>query len=680
MPPSLPRRWRIARTLMPWLLLLIASLSLNVQAMSLSSPRTSLAGEIDVLPDPDARWSVEDVAQPELADRFERLAGQPSLGYREGVTWLRMTLERPASAKELWWLEVAAPLLDDLRLYIPTAGGGFSERRSGTEWPIAERDLAYRIPVFELRLPPDAPRTLYLRVSTNNTLALRLTAWTPDAYAVRMGDEQLMFGLFLAVHLVVLLGNFWNFYASRESAYGYLAGFSLVNMTATAASEGFIFQYLMPDRPGWSEPLMLLSWVQALPLYAAFLLEQQAILGHHAWARVYVRGQWAVAALTLALALGGAFQWIMPQFQIWTLACSAAHLGLLIRSVLKGQHEARLLLLGSLVLWAGVLVRFGRNLGWLPSSMTIDYLYLFGMMAHLLVLSYAASRRYEAMRHAKEAAQQRALELSHDSERKLEAQVTARTQALKQALDLAKTALNVERRAQEDQKRFFATVSHELRTPLAVIDATMRNLELDGEDLSEAVQRRHRKIQRASGQLATLVKNCFREDRFEPLNRGARRQRSDLRALLADARAAARLISPQHPVDIDAAALPSDFVCDTELTRLTLRTLAGNAVKYTPPGTRVLLRGSATADGVTIEVIDDGPGVTVEDLPQLFERYYRGQNATGVPGTGLGLPLARDLIQMQGGSLTLDSAPGRGFRAIVWLPVATTPTPQRLPA
>lgn len=662
---------RVTGYLLP---LLIACLSLNAHAVMLSSKSVPLAGEVDFLQDPGASWSVQDVAAPGLARRFERLPGQPSLGYLQGAIWLRITLERPAAAPELWWLEVASPLFDDVRLYTPTTSGGFSERRSGTEWPFTERDVAYHSPVFELHLPPGTPRTFYLRISTNNTVALRLTAWTPEAFVARLGAEQLMFGLFLAVHLAVLLGSFWNFRASREAAYAYLAGFALVNMGATAASEGLIFQYLLPTHPGWSEPLMLVFWVPAMPLYVSFLLEHFKISRRNGWSRAYVWGQWLAAALTLALALGEHFQWVMPKFQMWTLLCSALHILLLVRDTLNGKPGARALLLGSLMLWIGVVVRFSRNLGWLSTSMIVDYLYLFGMVAHLLVMSYAASRRYQELHHAKEDAQARALQLSQDAERKLETQVAQRTQALRQSLALVKASLNVERLARDDQRRFFATVSHELRTPLAVIDATVQNLELDGDALDDATRRRHAKIRRASEHLAALVKDCFHEDRFELLNRGARRQPTDLNELLGDARESASMLSSQHVIQIETTALPKDFPCDPELTRLTLRTLAGNAVKYTPPGTRVVLRARGNVDGVTIDVHDNGPGVAAADLPHLFERYYRGQNATEVPGTGLGLPLARELVQMLGGTLTVVSAPGEGFLATVWLPAAYRPS------
>jgi two-component system, sensor histidine kinase LadS len=117
-----------------------------------------------------------------------------------------------------------------------------------------------------------------------------------------------------------------------------------------------------------------------------------------------------------------------------------------------------------------------------------------------------------------------------------------------------------------------------------------------------------------------------------------------------------------------AQGLPDTLLCDSSLLRLVLRTLADNAVKDTPKGTHIALRGRQVARGVELAVEDNGPGIASSDLPHVFEHFYRAQNAGRKPSTGLGLSLARRMVEMQGESLTLASAPGRGCRATLFLP------------
>ena len=132
----------------------------------------------------------------------------------------------------------------------------------------------------------------------------------------------------------------------------------------------------------------------------------------------------------------------------------------------------------------------------------------------------------------------------------------------------------------------------------------------------------------------------------------------------------ARTAGPQHRFEVQVQQPMTPLVCDPELIRLALRTLAINAVKYTPEGTWVRLQARSDERGVVLEVTDEGPGAAADELPHLMRRYYRGRNAQSIPGTGLGLSLAREMVERQGGRLSLRSESGQGFTATVWLPKA----------
>jgi signal transduction histidine kinase len=119
---------------------------------------------------------------------------------------------------------------------------------------------------------------------------------------------------------------------------------------------------------------------------------------------------------------------------------------------------------------------------------------------------------------------------------------------------------------------------------------------------------------------------------------------------------------------LEVEHLPAVFPCDRNLMSLVLRSLADNAVKYTPPGSKIVLSGQATAEGVVLMVADNGLGISPMDLPHLFERFYRGQNTGNKPGTGLSLALARRMVEMQGGTLNLASSPGHGCQVSIFLP------------
>ena len=97
--------------------------------------------------------------------------------------------------------------------------------------------------------------------------------------------------------------------------------------------------------------------------------------------------------------------------------------------------------------------------------------------------------------------------------------------------------------------------------------------------------------------------------------------------------------------------------------------LLENAFKYTPDGGRVEVSSTLKGDRVTITVADTGIGIAEADLPKVFDRFYRAENARFRSGLGLGLSIAQGIAEQHGGTITVDSTPGRGSRFIVTLPL-----------
>jgi signal transduction histidine kinase len=112
---------------------------------------------------------------------------------------------------------------------------------------------------------------------------------------------------------------------------------------------------------------------------------------------------------------------------------------------------------------------------------------------------------------------------------------------------------------------------------------------------------------------------------------------------------------------------------DPERLNQALGNLITNAIKYTPPGGKILVQAGTSSGSLWIRVSDTGPGIQPEDLEHIFTPFYRGRQASGDrDGLGLGLSIARDLVSAHQGRLEVSSTPGRGSDFSIWLPVATS--------
>ncbi|MFQ6852028.1 HAMP domain-containing sensor histidine kinase [Streptomyces sp. 35M1] len=212
------------------------------------------------------------------------------------------------------------------------------------------------------------------------------------------------------------------------------------------------------------------------------------------------------------------------------------------------------------------------------------------------------------------------------------------------------------------QRRLVADASHELRTPLTAL-RTNAELLARGDRLTPAQRERAsgalgRGIREVTGLVNDLIE-LARDDEPLPLLEEVR-----IAEVAEHTVAVARTHWPQTPflLEAGAGAGAAEAVrpgVPARLARL-LTNLLDNAAKFSPPGTPVEVRLTARDDGLELTVRDHGPGIPAEDVPYVFDRFYRAEAARALPGSGLGLAMARQIARAHGAELTAGAAPGGG--------------------
>jgi signal transduction histidine kinase len=213
-----------------------------------------------------------------------------------------------------------------------------------------------------------------------------------------------------------------------------------------------------------------------------------------------------------------------------------------------------------------------------------------------------------------------------------------------------------------------AVVGHDLRGPLASIHTTASLLALDAPPEAETTHRRLARIQRSVRFMERLITDLVDASRLEAghaLSVQPTPQRID--ALVTEAlelvRDHARARSLELGAELGAGDL--ELLCDRDRVLQALSNLLGNAVKFTPTGSRVGVSTARRDDGgVRITVEDEGPGIAAEDLPHVFERYWHG--AAG--HTGLGLYIVKAVVDAHHGSIRVQSREGHGTTFVIELP------------
>ncbi len=201
------------------------------------------------------------------------------------------------------------------------------------------------------------------------------------------------------------------------------------------------------------------------------------------------------------------------------------------------------------------------------------------------------------------------------------------------------------------------SISHDLKAPLAIILGAASGLKDFGANLNEAATRDLlNSILEEGERLNQFIANLLDMSRIESEAVRPKRQLSDLNDIIGSAlrRAARALI--HHPVEVQIPAGIPSLELDPVLMETVLFNILENAASYTPAGTQVTLTVSKDSDSVNIEISDEGPGIPLQELPQLFEKFYRGGSGKGKPrGTGLGLAISRGFLQAMGGVITASN-------------------------
>lgn len=226
--------------------------------------------------------------------------------------------------------------------------------------------------------------------------------------------------------------------------------------------------------------------------------------------------------------------------------------------------------------------------------------------------------------------------------------------------------------ALQSQRRFVADASHELRTPLTTVRGNIELLRRDpplaegerSEVLTDTTDEVDRLI-RLVNQLLVLA----RADSGQALTGEV----VPLAPLLAEVCRRARTMAPQHSVMCEPPPALEVQGNRDALTQVLL-ILVDNAHAHTPPGAAITVSAEQAGDQAAISVHDTGPGIEAGALPHIFERFYRGDVSRTGGGAGLGLAIARELIQAQGGAISVRSEPGRGSTFTISLPVAAPHT------
>jgi signal transduction histidine kinase len=205
---------------------------------------------------------------------------------------------------------------------------------------------------------------------------------------------------------------------------------------------------------------------------------------------------------------------------------------------------------------------------------------------------------------------------------------------------------------------FTAAVSHELRTPLARLFSLLETATLPGEDPADLIERAKREVE----QIGELIDDVLFLSELETGQQVVALGTTPIREIAEDVAAGLAESADRANVNV-SVDVPSDLELPLRprMLRVLLENLVANSIRYAGPGARARISAEERDGAISLLVADDGTGVDDEDIPRLFERFYRTDRARASRGTGLGLAIVKHVVNSAGGSVEATGSPGGGL-------------------
>ena len=606
------------------MLALVSGLTAHAQpVLQADTKKLDVSRDIRIWIDPSGGKSINDISALH-SDQWQRLTGPMSLGFTNAAVWLQLnyTVADNATLRK-WVLELDQPLLQNVRMYWRDEAGAWQNQVGTRIDNSTALAYNYRRPVFDL--PTHAAEgQVWLRVSTQTSMSSAFYVWQHDAFAGSRAQESFLWGLVFGSYIFVIL--FYGMYSfwTRNRLHVVYTLYMLGNLSAAWLTGNWSVLAGMTTDSGTLVVLMglIICWINFLAtLFNMRLLRinetaprlSQTLLGLTA----------AIGVLGSAGVLMGHYHSVIPLVQSSVIMLIVINMYLGVTQLRKGNPNAPLFLWGFSVFYAGIVVRYLRNMGWLEPSFLTEHSYQIGSFVHMIIMSVGIFASYNRLQRERN-----------------------------EALELA----DAEHKQREQQAEFLGLVSHELRTPLTIVSSAADNV-LKQSMLDDVGTQRLEKIHRAADRMVKIINGYLNTER---LTRPANKDETQRIDVLPIARLCIKNAheKQEHPIHLSLTG-EGNFMLrgDALQIQVAIDNLLNNALGHTTPDAPIELVLHAEEAFVTITVTNQGDPIDAADLPHVFERFYRGRNANKRIGSGLGLHLVQAVAAIHNGHVLAENLP-----------------------
>jgi signal transduction histidine kinase/serine phosphatase RsbU (regulator of sigma subunit) len=610
----------------------------------------SIGKQMEYLEDIEGKLTIEDVSGDKVEPQAWKKNVHDSInhGFTHSIYWFRFSIKNSTDKPIDWYFNISYPLIDLIDFYIPRESEIYQHKQMGDSFPFNIREVKDVSFIFSLN-DKTGQRNYYFRINTSSSMTFTPVIMNSRAYLQKLNREQPVIWIYYGMMIIMVVYNLFIYISSRDESYLFYGLFITSWIMLQMCLNGYAFQYLWPDQIWWAS--------NSLPFFINFSYVTVSFFAisyigiKNKYKRIYRLIIWCIilpGGLMSIVSLLVPYNIAIKLSTAFAVVITPVLLGVIIILMIRKSREAMFMVIAFTGIGMGILLYALKTYGILPANFFTQWSIQIGSALVVLLLSLGLADKINVMR--RELAW-----LNID----LEKRVDDRTRKLQESYEKLKELDKL-------KSNFFANISHEIRTPLTLILAPVESI-LQGDAGFKADDGFFKNIQRNALRLLGLVNNLLDFSKIEAGRMTLRIQKVDIvstiRHYLGLVQSAAD--SKDITLSFKASKEPLWLYLDLEKTDKIALNLVSNALKFTERGglifiliDEVLPEGTETSENnVVITISDTGVGIPPDKIDTIFERFSQADMSSTrkFEGTGIGLSLAKELVEMHGGTITAES-------------------------
>lgn len=612
--------------------------------------------------------SIDQVTRPDFQHHFRPNKSNLTFGYLESPIWLKIST-RTLSPHTQWYLTIPAPYLEYVDFYQWRHSGTWHHATSGYFRPQSVREISHTGHVLPLQFTGDSISTVYIRIAGLSPKTFPLYAIEKDRFIEKTRFEDLGYGIFFGVLIVMFFYNLFIYLILKQE--NYLLYFCTIVCTFIifSAVSGYGGKFLWPEKPMINYFAGKLSIEVLLIFLAIFTIrflevKRYSLIMYYALLLLIplaVIAMILVATQTLASAGNNLITISTILFMTTGIVC-----------LVKGNKTATYFIAAWIIYLIGGLLLTMRNSGILDYNFWTTHFVEVGAVLETTIIGFALGDRYRRYKREKEEAQLLALKVQQEATGKLEIKVKERTSQLSDAneelqiiLESNKLQTRVIENKNAELDTFFYRISHDLKGPISSLLGLsfLAKMEIKDEKALEYFDRQHSQVERLNNIISGLI-NLTKLNYTEQLQK----ERIDFDKMIDECIATFSTLSNFASLTFKKEIQPGiEFYSEWTLLNGILQNLIENSIKYAreqSPFVHIIIR--AEPGWIIIEVADNGQGIPLKHQSKIFEIFFRATQKAS--GSGLGLYILKRSVDRLKGTIQMKSEVDVGSSFTVRLP------------